>query len=375
MDHVPYKRDFYDLCYERVGGILTRWIEDEPLVDVSQDQARRLEELNERRHRLNYLSKDLCKVLQRNHALISCITFATHLLHPTAESIVPLETAGRPLAPGRPDTDFEEEVISARLAMARDDRSTRTLIQSLKRINQAILQIHVDSSTTPQKPAVFYRVTRADSHTFYDIDLGFCCAKLLQDHDFNEPSKDEFRSHVNGKHFKSPFISLTDDPGRACKIGQYHSNEHIYFIDATKLQQLNVHIERTTNIAERWKIEYTGGFNRLHYVTSSHWLAHFWIPAECIIRKVSFDDFKEVCKISGVIDSMYIIVRREVTTLMSAGSNDKVTFGKQLPSNAFEKRNRRPASPVQQVIFAEDADNALEGKMQTLSVNKNKLAS
>jgi hypothetical protein len=274
------------------------------LVEVSPDRATRQEDLNERRYRLNRISKDLCKVLQRNHALISCISFATHLLPPAAESIAPPEIAKRSLAPGRPDTDFEEEVTRARLATAHDDFSTRILIDSLKRVNQVILQIIVNSSTTSQEPTVFYRVTHASSHTFYDADLGFCCAKWLQDHGFHEPSKDEFCAHVGeGKEFESPYISLTDDPGRAFKFGQYLSDQHIFVIDATKLQQMNIHIEPTTVLAERWRIKYKGS-DRLHYVTGSHWLARFWIPAECIVQKVSFLDFKEACITSGIVDSM-----------------------------------------------------------------------
>jgi len=105
------------------------------LVEVSPDQATRQEDLNERRYRLNRISRGLCRVLQRSHALISCISFATLLLPPTAESITPLELAKRPLAPSRPNIDFKEEVIYAQLAMARDNYSTRILINSLKQVN------------------------------------------------------------------------------------------------------------------------------------------------------------------------------------------------------------------------------------------------
>jgi hypothetical protein len=106
-----------------------------------------------------------------------------------------------------------------------------------------------------------------------------------------------------GKEFKSPYISLTDDPGRAFKFGQYRSDPHIFVIDAAKLQQMNIHMEPTTVLAERWGVKYKGS-DRLHYVTGSHWLVRFWIPAECIVRKVSFPDFKEACITSGIVDSM-----------------------------------------------------------------------
>jgi hypothetical protein len=97
------------------------------------------------------------------------VLFATHILPPAAENIAPPELAKRPLAPGRPDTDFKEEVIRARLATARDDFSTRFLIDSLKRVNQVVLQINVDSSTTFQESTVFYRVTHRVGHS---LDYG-----------------------------------------------------------------------------------------------------------------------------------------------------------------------------------------------------------
>lgn len=309
MEVFCYERDFYDLSYHRRRRELPRKISQGQLVEVSPDRAIRQKDRNERRYRLNRISKDLCKVLQRNDALVACISFATHLLSPAAESVTPLELPKRPLAPRRPDTDFEEEIIRARFTTAHNDFSTRILIDSLKRVNQAILQINVNSSTASQKPTFFYRVTHANLHTFYDADLGFCCARWLQDYDFHEPSKDEFYTHVRGgKELESPYISLTDDPGRAFKYGQYlldcHiSDLHIFVINATKLQQMNIHIEPTTVSVERWRIKYKGS-DRLHYVTGSHWLARFWIPAECIFKKVSFPEFKEACIASEIVDSM-----------------------------------------------------------------------
>lgn len=142
MDAVRHKRDSCDLSYSRRRRIL---------VGVSPDRAARQEDLNERRKQLNSISKDLCEVLLGCHVLISCISFATHLLHPAAESIEPPELAKRPLPAGRPDKDSEEVVISARLATVHDDFATRILVESLKRVNQVILQINVDSPIMSQE--------------------------------------------------------------------------------------------------------------------------------------------------------------------------------------------------------------------------------
>ena len=156
MDAICYKRDFHSLSYCRKKTWLPRRIFRGQLVEVSPDRATRRENLNKRRDRLNSISKGLRKFLHRNHTLISCISFATQLLSPAVESIAPLELSKRPLAPDRPDSDFEEDVIRARLATARDNFSTRILIDSLKRVNQAIMQINIDLWTTFQQPRFFY---------------------------------------------------------------------------------------------------------------------------------------------------------------------------------------------------------------------------
>jgi hypothetical protein len=45
-----------------------------------------------------------------------------------------------------------------------------------------------------------------------------------------------FCAHVGeGKEFESPYISLTDDPGRAFKFGQYLSEQNVFVMDAAKL--------------------------------------------------------------------------------------------------------------------------------------------
>ena len=122
---------------------------------------------------------------------------------------------------------------------------------------------------------------------------------------------------------------------------------------------MNVNIEPTTHLADRWGIKYKGQ-GRLHYVTGSHWLARFWIPAECIIRKVSFPDFKVACLTAGIV----------------SGSSNEVIIGKALPLDTFERKSRTLTRRVQHVEFTDDDDDdddddeALEGKMQALSVSE-----
>ena len=108
---------------------------------------------------------------------------------------------------------------------------------------------------------------------------------------------------MEGSSFKTPYISLKDDPGQVFKFGQHRPGRHIFIISAARLQKLNIRTERTTVIAERWGTKYTGP-DRLDYVTRSHWLARFWIPAKCIVHEISFPDFEKPYLASGIVDSM-----------------------------------------------------------------------
>lgn len=56
---------------------------------------------------------------------------------------------------------------------------------------------------------------------------------------------------------------------------------------------------------------------------------------------------------------------------MRAGSNNDVSMGKTLPFDAFEKSGSL-AKPVRHVGFGDDNDEALEGKLQTLSVSESR---
>lgn len=343
MDTRLHLRDCYDLCYNRPRR--SKWANEE---EIEGKKAKR-EQVDERRRRLNSISEDLRNVLQMKDALISGVNFATQNLQEPRDSTTELQK--RLPCPRRSDIDFEEEVINARLASALRDPSINILINSLERINQDILRSSVDSTRTPQKPTVqeptvFYRFSNESSQTFYDVHLGLFSQRGLLDHDFSEPLEYEFRAHVDGdRSLKSPYISLTTDPGRAMKIGRHkvtHAprglHHEVYQIDAAKLRRVKIDTESTTDPATRWRIVYTGQGNRLHYVTDSHWLAWFWIPTECIIGKLPFSEFGKLCEKHGIINSMYQLELNGNEILTAAANTDVVALGMELPVDAFKEK-------------------------------------
>lgn len=318
-------RDCYDLCTRPI--IKVRRVR----VEESQDEMEARTKENERSRSLAEISNTLREVLNKNDILVSGINLGTHRLLQAADDTASLALRTRPLAsgPGRPNTDFDEAVIRSRLVSA--TYLAEVLVDSLKQINEAILQSSINSARPSQKPTVeeptvFYRVCLKNSYTSHNVDLGFWSARGLPDHDFHKPSDYEFQTHTGGHHhladpddkcggitFNSPYISLTTDPGRAFNIGQRNKrnrlgglHHEVYHIDAAKLRKMKIVTERTTDLATQWDIPYLGsGADRLEYVTDSHWLARFWIPAECIIGKIPFSDFEELCTEHGVVNSMY----------------------------------------------------------------------
>ncbi|KFX95756.1 hypothetical protein O988_05660 [Pseudogymnoascus sp. VKM F-3808] len=194
------------------------------------------------------------EILQINDAIISAIEFGTWRLQELRDSTAEPYTDER-------DADMEDLILHPLdMSSLRDPsvNSTNDLEDRLQRINRAILQHNTEPPPPPEEPKVFYRVTTPESHTSYDYRLGFWSARGLPDHDFEEPlSEDEFCEHIKDTRFKSPYISMTSEPGRACQYGHF-DGQLVYEIDAAKLRQMGVHFESTTAIAKRYGIKITG---------------------------------------------------------------------------------------------------------------------
>lgn len=164
----------------------------------------------------------------------------------------------------------------------------------------------MDPKPRHQEPRYFFRVHGPDSCTFFDSDIGFFSARSIRDGDLGEPSKEDFKAHMEGDHFvgheerepfASPFMSLTDSPWRALRFGGVVRLADVSIIDAVKLRAARIAVERTTTLADHYGIV-------PRYTTESHWLARPWIPWYCIDRSVPFDRFEEVCNESGISRAM-----------------------------------------------------------------------
>ncbi|KFY26290.1 hypothetical protein V491_01369 [Pseudogymnoascus sp. VKM F-3775] len=288
-----YLRDQYDLFCERPRIV--------PRATMPPERRDEITRLNGEEKELARISKSLRATLKRNDALTSCINFASHrLLQNAGEGVTPVKLPKRPLVlyPARLDTPDEKEVLNARQALAL--QQNQVLTETLKQINQAILHTSIDPPATPGQPKVFYRVTTPNSHTSYDSVMGFYPARGLPDHDFSDPSKNDFHYHVGRRVlFESPYISLTTDPGFACEYGASRGGQSVYEIDAAKLRKMRIDIEPTSDIAARWGFRATGPDpGRLQHGTRSFWEAQFWVPDECI-RRHSFTEFRDKCVRAG----------------------------------------------------------------------------
>lgn len=296
-----YPRDQYDLSCERPRIV--------PRATMPPERRDEITRLNGEEKELARISKSLCATLKRNDALTSCINFASHrLLQNAGEGVTPVKLPKRPLVPypARLDTPDEKEVLNARQALAL--QQNQVLAETLKQINQAILHTSIDPPATPGQPKVFYRVTTPNSHTSYDSVMGFYSARGLPDHDFSDPSKNDFHYHVGRRVlFESPYISLTTDPGFACEYGASRGGQSVYEIDASKLRKMRIDIEPTSDIAARWGFRATGPDpGRLQHGTRSFWEAQFWVPNECI-RTHSFTEFRDKCVRAGFNKGMFVL--------------------------------------------------------------------
>ncbi|KFY07299.1 hypothetical protein V492_07266, partial [Pseudogymnoascus sp. VKM F-4246] len=199
-------------------------------------------------------------------------------------------------------------------------------------------------------PPTFYRVTHSKSHTSHNPhNLGFWSARGLPDHNFAAPSEEDFIKHMKKDNFASPYISLTTDPGFACTFDAHIGGREVVEIDAVKLWRMGVCVESTVDIAKEFGITYLGSDpGRLNYVTPSHWVARYWVPAECCVATYSLSQFEEICLKAGFLDKV----------------TKKGIKPEDLPAKAYEKLEcllnklkGRPNPEGEEQDFADESDD------------------
>jgi hypothetical protein len=214
-----------------------------------------------------------------------------------------------PAALPRPDAEDEEEVIRRRLAAAQEDFKDKIMAQSLKCVGKLVAQSQGYASWHDE-PRVFYRVTHERSHTFFDKDIGFCCYRWVRQRNFTPPSCQDFKDHMEGKDFNSPYISLTESPCHALRYGNGNNGTAVYVIDAVRLRATKIHTEQSTVLATEFGVPSARQQGATPYITKTQWLAEFWVPAECIVKELSMDRFKEICGQNQITNSMSAVRTR-----------------------------------------------------------------
>ena len=92
---------------------------------------------------------------------------------------------------------------------------------------------------------LFYRVSHASIHTFFDNDIRFCCDRWLRERDFEEPSRQDFIDRIEDEAFESPYISMTDSPYRVLKLRLWLSEKvspEVFVIDAAGLRTIRIRV-------------------------------------------------------------------------------------------------------------------------------------
>lgn len=267
------------------------------------------------RHRLfDCLRQQLHHIVEKQIAITYCLDFLTCALQAWPYQIPNLDilaTRGT-LLRRRPDInrDVQEQPEGAS-SDSRVDLFSPTQILKLNRLCDSMRSRCWDGPTWFEGPHLLYRVHRPDSATFHDNELGLCCPRWLRPHDLDEPTRQDFLHHVNGYRtlaggtFETPYISMTGSPLRALNLVQPEdmSSSDVFVIYSERLWATNIRFERTTTIADRYGIKYSGWprADRAHYITRTHWVAQYWIPADCIIMRMPFRQFQAVCSSKGII--------------------------------------------------------------------------
>lgn len=261
------------------------------------------------------LARELHRIHQKRHALILCVNFLTRVLQTWPRPLPGLDRLAKittlPLT--QPDTDDEVQELPAHFSSAmrlEDPKTTETPVQPLRPLVDLVRRGGRKDGGWFEGPRLLYRVHRPSSHTFYHQDAGFCCAAWHRGMYFDKPSKWDFIHHASGHQssssgvFETPYISMTSSPTRAMNLvpsNEIHSAE-VFVIDAGKLWATSIEVERTTDIANRHGIIYRGRglYGRVHYITDTHWVALYWIPADCIVKRMRFHQFQRLCNYNAL---------------------------------------------------------------------------
>jgi hypothetical protein len=195
----------------------------------------------------------------------------------------------------RPDASNEAETMENRIFDAQGSRNV------LKQVTQHMLRCNKAPPSSEDDPVFFYGLTQQILH-YRPQWRWILLRQWLEGPSFKDPTREDFRNYMEGRQIYSPYVSMTESPGR---LFNYYKRKlvtpQIAVIDVSKLRRMNIPIDRSTDIADRFDVS-TSGADATSYITRTQWLAQFWIPAACIIRMVSSVEFINACKKREIVD-------------------------------------------------------------------------
>lgn len=147
------------------------------------------------RHMLQYcigLMREIDRIREKRNALCSCLNFLVRVLKTWPDPSPNLDRLYNvtALPRNRPATDEEVTERLARLSLVEREQSIENMdIQPLKCLVDLVRWRSRRDGGWFEGPRLLYRVHRPNSHTFYNEDVGFCCARWHRGLGVEEPSK------------------------------------------------------------------------------------------------------------------------------------------------------------------------------------------
>lgn len=199
------------------------------------------------------------------------------------------------------------------------------LWESLSRINRRLISTNMGNDSSPRNLAngrvqvnrdcpvcqdhgIFFRVFSCDPNSPYDVSTGIKCSGWREySTRFPAVTRKQVLDHMNAMGEPSPFISMTDSPAR---LVNFRANRwdltKVAVINATKMERIGIRHSRTTQLAGKFGFGSKSNAepNGAKYLNSAHWLAQFWIPAECIERVMEWGDFMSVCRRESIVNGL-----------------------------------------------------------------------
>lgn len=228
--------------------------------------------------KLRNRSNRLRDTINMSRYALSCLDLVSRQLSDHQSNVpAPTRQERPPFSRSRPSmaiSDETLEIIAETQAIERRQEDMVWLNGVWESISQIIRRlISIDTANIPtsislgdrraqvcgecpvrQDHGIFFRVFSDTTNSPYDVSIGIQCSGWREcSTRFPEVTKEQVLDHMNAVEKLSPFISMTDSPGRLVKFGASRWDlEKVAIINATKMERLGIKHARTTQLAEKF---------------------------------------------------------------------------------------------------------------------------